>query len=411
MTDGQAKSRMDLPALVGKLMREQDGDVLREGVRVLAQALMDAEVTELIGAERHERTGERTGYRNGSRTRSWDTRVGTIELEVPKVRTGSYYPSLLQPRRRAEQALRAVVQEAYVHGISTRKVDELVKALGLDGISKSQVSRICQEFDTVVELFRSRQLSEEHVYLWVDATYHKVRVDGRVVSQATAVAVGVTADGERHVLGVDTGASEDGAFWTAFLRSLVRRGLRGVRLVISDAHEGLKLAVGKVLGGASWQRCRVHFMRNLLALVPHAAREAVAAVVRTIFAQPDHASALSQLEKVVDGLQVRFSQAATLLSEAAEDLLAHKHFPTEHRTRLHSTNPLERLNKEIKRRSNVVGIFPNPPALLRLVGAILMEQDDEWAVADRRYFSAESMRQLTRPLSPTTAQELLTAIA
>ena len=238
-----------------------------------------------------------------------------------------------------------------------------------------------------------------------------MRVDGRVVSQATAVAVGVTADGERHVLGVDAGASEDGAFWTAFLRSLVRRGLRGVRLVISDAHEGLKLSVGKVLSGASWQRCRVHFMRNLLALVPHGAREAVAAVVRTVFAQPDHASAMAQLEKVVDGLRPRFAQAATLLAEAAEDLLAHKHFPAEHRTRLHSTNPLERLNKEIKRRSNVVGIFPNPPALLRLVGALLMEQDDEWAVADRRYFSAESMRQLTQPVLPTTAQELLTAVA
>ena len=298
-----------------------------------------------------------------------------------------------------------------MHGVSTRKVDELVKALGLDGISKSQVSRMCQELDTVVEPFRTRQLADEYPYVWVDATYHKVRVDGRVVSQATAVAVGVTADGERHVLGVDAGASEDGAFWTAFPRSLVRRGLRGVRLVISDAHEGLKQAIGKVLSGASWQRCRVHFMRNLLALVPHGAREAVAAVVRTIFAQPDHASALAQLEKVVDGLQARFAQAATLLTDAAEDLLAHKHFPAEHRTRLHSTNPLERLNKEIKRRSNVVGIFPNPPALLRLVGAILMEQDDEWAVADRRYFSAESMRQLTQPLSSTTAQELLTAIA
>ena len=293
--------------------------MLREGVRVLAQALMEAEVTELVGAERHERNDERTGYRNGSRPHVWDTRVGTIELAVPKVRPGNYYPSLLQPRRRAEQALRAVVQEAYVHGVSTRKVDELVKALGLDGISKSQVSRMCQELDTVVEPFRTRQLTEEYPYLWVDATYHKVRVDGRVVSQATAVAVGVTAAGERRVLGVDTGASEAGAFWTAFLRSLVRRGPRGLRLVISDAHEGLKQAVGTVLSGASWQRCRVHFMRNLLALVPRPAREAVAAVVRTIFAQPDHASALAQLEKVVDGLRPRFAQAATLLADAAEE--------------------------------------------------------------------------------------------
>ena len=406
-----AKPRMDLSAFVGKLLEEQDGDVLREGVRVLAQALMEAEVTDLVGAEPYERTPERTAYRNGSRTRTWDTRVGTIELAVPKVRPGSYYPSLLHPRRRAEQALRAVVQEAYVHGVSTRKVDELVKALGLDGISKSQVSRICQELDAVVEPFRTRRLEAAYPYVWVDATYHKVRVDGRVVSQATAVAVGVTTTGDRDVLGVDAGASEDGAFWTAFLRSLVKRGLQGVRLVISDAHEGLQHAIGKVLSGASWQRCRVHFMRNLLALVPHGAREAVAAIVRTVFAQPDHPSALTQLEKVVDGLRPRFEQAATLLADAAEDLLAHKHFPVEHRTRLHSTNPLERLHKEIKRRSNVVGIFPNPPALLRLVGAILMEQDDEWAVADRRYFSAESMRQLTQPLPPTSTQELLTAIA
>ena len=406
-----AKPRMDLPAFVGKLLEEDHGDVLREGVQVLAQALMEAEVTELVGAGRYERTDERTAHRNGSRARTWDTRVGTLELAVPKVRPGSDYPSLLQPRRRAEQALRAVVQEAYVHGVSTRKVDELVKALGLDGISKSQVSRMCQELDAVVEPFRTRRLTAEYPYVWVDATYHKVRIDGRVVSQATAVAVGVTTDGERHVLGVNAGASEDGAFWTAFLRSLVKRGLRGVRLVISDAHEGLKHAIGKVFSGTGWQRCRVHFMRNLLALVPHGAREAVAAIVRTVFAQPDHASALAQLQTVVEGLRPRFESAATLLADAAEDLRAHKHFPAEHRTRLHSTNPLERLHKEIKRRTNVVGIFPNVPALLRLVGAILMEQDDEWAVADRRYFSAESMRQLTHPLAPTTAQELLTAIA
>ena len=253
--------------------------------------------------------------------------MGTLELAVPKVRPGSYYPSLLQPRRRAEQALRAVVQEAYVHGVSTRKVDDLVKAFGLDGISKSQVSRMCQELDAVVEPFRTRRLDSAYPYLWVDATYHKVRVDGRVVSQATAVAVGVTADGERQILGVDVGASEDGAFWTAFLRSLVKRGLRGVRLVISDAHEGLKHAIGKVLQGTSWQRCRVHFMRNVLALVPHGAREAVAVIVRTVFAQPDHASALAQLQKVVEGLHPRFDRAATLLADAAEDLLAHKHFP------------------------------------------------------------------------------------
>ena len=406
-----AKGRMDLNEFVGKLLAEQDGDVLREGIRVLAQALMESEVAGLIGAERHERTSERAAYRNGYRTRTWDTRVGTIELAIPKIRPGSYFPSLLEPRRRAERALLAVVQEAYVHGVSTRKVDDLLKALGLDGMSKSEVSRICTELDAEVEAFRSRPITAEHPYLWIDATYHKVRQDGRVQSMATVVAIGVTADGERQVLGVDAGPSEDAAFWTAFLRTLVKRGLRGVRLVISDAHEGLKKGVATVLGGASWQRCRVHFMRNLLATVPHGAREPVAALVRTIFAQPDHRSALAQLHKVADGLRPRFAQAAALLEEAAEDVLAHRHFPVEHRARLHSTNPLERLHKEIKRRSAVVGIFPNRPALLRLVGAILAEQDDEWAVADRRYFSAESMKQLTQPLVTTSQEELLAAIA
>jgi len=402
---------MDFSTFVGKLLEEQDGDVLREGVRVLAQAVMDAEVTALVGAERHERSEDRTAYRNGTRVRTWDTRVGTVELAIPKVRPGSYFPSLLQPRRRAEQALLTVIQEAYVHGVSTRKVDDLVKGLGLDGISKSEVSRICAELDPIVEAFRTRPLTTEYPYVWLDATYHKVRIDGRVVSQATVVAIGVTLDGERHVLGVDVGASEDRGFWTAFLRSLVKRGLAGVRLVVSDAHEGLKAAIGTVLSGATWQRCRVHFMRNLLATVPQAMREPIAAIVRTVFAQPDYPSAMTQLHKVADGLRARFPQAAALLEDAAEDILAHKHFPEEHRRQLHSTNPLERLNKEIKRRSNVVGIFPNVRATLRLVGAILLEQDEEWAVAERRYFSAESMRRLLTPLVTGGDQELLMAIA
>jgi putative transposase len=406
-----AKPRMDLPAFVGKLLEEQDGDVLREGIRVLSQALMETEVAGLIGAERHERTGERTAYRNGTRLRTWDTRVGTIELAIPKVRPGTYFPSLLQPRRRAEHALLAVVQEAYVHGVSTRKVDDLVRALGLEGISKSEVSRICAELDTAVAAFRTRPLTGEHRYLWVDATYHKVRVDGRVISQATVVAVAVTSEGDRQVLGLDVGPSEDRAFWTAFLRSLVKRGLHGVRLVISDAHEGLKQAIATVLSGTTWQRCRVHFMRNLLATVTQGMREAIAAVVRTIFAQPDHASALAQLRKVAEGLRVRFPRAATVLEDAAEDILAYRHFPLAHQRQLHSTNTLERLNKEIKRRSNVVGIFPNPAAVIRLVGAILIEQDDEWAVAERRYFSAESMQEATTPALSSTAQEILAAIA
>jgi transposase-like protein len=332
-------------------------------------------------------------------------------LAIPKVRPGTYFPSLLQPRRRAEQALLTVVQEAYVHGVSTRKVDDLVKALGLDGMSKSEVSRICGDLDPLVEAFRTRALTGEYPYLWLDATYHKVRIEGRVVSQATVVAIGVTLAGERQVLGVDVGSSEDRGFWTAFLRSLVKRGLAGVRLVISDAHEGLKQAIGTVLTGATWQRCRVHFMRNLLATVPHAMREPIAAIVRTIFAQPDYASALTQLHKVADGLRARLPQAAALLEDAAEDILAYKHFPEEHRQQLHSTNPLERLNKEIKRRSSVVGIFPNVRATIRLVGAVLLEQDDEWAVAERRYFSVESMRRLCAPLAVTTDQELLMAIA
>jgi transposase-like protein len=402
---------MDLTAFVGKLLDEQDGDVLREGIRVLSQALMETEVAGLIGAERHERSGDRTAYRNGTRLRTWDTRMGTIELAIPKIRPGTYFPSLLQPRRRAEHALLAVVQEAYVHGVSTRKVDDLMRALGIDGISKSEVSRICAELDTAVAAFRTRPLTGEHRYLWVDATYHKVRVDGRVISQATVVAIGVTTNGDRQVLGIDVGPSEDRAFWTAFLRSLVKRGLRGVRLVVSDAHEGLKQAIATVLVGTTWQRCRVHFMRNLLATVPQSGREPIAAVVRTIFAQPDHASALQQLRKIAEALRPRFPRTATLLEDAAEDILAYRHLPQEHQRQLHSTNPLERLNKEIKRRSNVVGIFPNPAAVIRLVGAILIEQDDEWAVAERRYFSAESMQQPSTPALSSTAQEILAAIA
>jgi transposase-like protein len=402
---------MDLTAFVGKLLEEQDGDVLREGIRVLSQALMETEVAGLIGAERHERTADRTAFRNGHRLRTWDTRMGTIELAIPKVRPGTYFPSLLQPRRRAEHALLAVVQEAYIHGVSTRKVDDLVRALGVDGISKSEVSRICGELDTAVTAFRTRAITGAHRYVWLDATYHKVRVDGRVVSQATVVAIGVTSEGERQVLGVDVGPSEDRVFWTAFLRGLVKRGLTGVRLVISDAHTGLKQAISTVLTGASWQRCRVHFRRNLLATVPQGAREAIAAIVRTIFAQPDHASALTQLRKVADGLRPKFPKTAALLEDAAEDVLAYRHLPSEHHRQLHSTNPLERLNKEIKRRSNVVGIFPNPAALIRLVGAVLLEQDDEWTVAERRYFSVESMGRLTAPSLSTTTQEILAAIA
>jgi putative transposase len=370
-----ATPRMDNTSFVGKLLEQDVVDALPAGVRVLAQALMETEVSSQIGAAPYERSSERIAYRNGYRTRRWDTRVGTIELKIPKVTAGVYFPSLLEPRRRAEKALHAVVVEAYVKGVSTRKVDDLVRALGIDGISRSEVSRICKALDEEVRAFLGRAIQEPCPYLWLDATFHKVRETGRVVSVATVVAIGVTEQGDRTVLGAATGPSEDHQFWTSFLRSLVKRGLKGVRLVISDAHEGLRQAIAKVLHEASWQRCRVHFMRNVLSVVPKQAQDAVAAIVRTIFAQPDHASAMTQLHEVVRMLGPKFPQVAELLEEAAEDVLAHLHFPMEHRRRLHSTNPLERLHKEIKRRTRVVGIFPTRDSLMRMVGTLLAEQD------------------------------------
>jgi putative transposase len=411
-----AKHRMDLPTFVGKLLEQDDVDALHEGVKHLAQLFMEEEVSAQIGASAYERNQERIAYRNGYRSRTLDTRLGTIELKIPKITRGSYFPSLIEPRRRIDKALYAVVTEAYVKGVSTRKVDDLVRALGIDGISKSEVSRICKGLDQDVLAFRNRPIDTEAPYVWLDATYHKVRENvgsakERVVSVATVVAVGVTVAGERTILGVDCGPSEDHVFWTHFLRGLVKRGLKGVQLVISDSHEGLKSAAAKVFPEASWQRCRVHFMRNLLSLIPRDAQGAVGHVVRTIFAEPDHASALAKLREVVTLLDKRFPQAAELLSDAAEDVLSHLHFPPEHRRRLHSTNPLERLHKEIKRRTNVVGIFPNRAALLRLVGALLAEQDDEWQVADRRYFSVGSMQKIYELEGGEGQKELLSAIA
>ena len=391
--------RIGLSELLRKAMIEQDAGFLKEGVRVLSQALMEMEVEEHVGAGRHERSPARTGQRNGYRQRDWDTRVGTVELKVPRVRDSSYFPSLLEPRRRAERALSAVVQEAYVHGISTRKVDELVKALGMEGISKSQLSRLLEELDEEVERFRGRPLEGPYPYVWVDATYLKARQDGRVVSMAVVIAVGVNANsGEREVLGLDVGPSEDGAFWTAFLRSLVARGLGGVRLVTSDAHRGLKGAIEAVLVGASWQRCRVHFMnfmRNALSLVPKAAQQMVGATIRTVFAQPDVGSAREQWRRVSEGFRHRFPRLSELMEEAEEDVLAYAAFPREHWQKIWSNNPLERVNKEVKRRTNVVGIFPNEAAVIRLVGAVLLEQHDEWQVS-KRYFSAGSLAKLDR---------------
>ncbi len=382
--------RMALAALLRKAEAEPGLDVLREGVRVLAEALMDLEVTEHLGAAPHERTPERSGQRNGSRDRAWDTRVGTVALRVPRVRAGGYFPSLLEPRTRAERALVAVVQEAYVGGVSTRRVDDLVKALGMEGISKSQVSRLCAELDAEVERFRTRPLSDPYPYLWLDATFLKVRDGGRVVSQAVVVAVGVTAQGVREVVGVDIGPSEDGAFWLRFLRALVARGLAGVQLVVSDAHEGLRQAIAAVFHGAAWQRCRVHFVRNALALVPKAVQALVAATIRTVVAQPTPEAARVQWRQVADGFRARWPRLADLMDEAEADVLAYLAFPSAHWRQLWSTNPLERLNKELKRRTDVVGIFPNADAAIRLVGALLAEQHDEWQVG-RRYFSAESL--------------------
>jgi putative transposase len=399
---------MALEEFVRKAQLSDDVDFLREGVRTLAQALMEAEVTQHVGAGRYERTAERTGERNGSRERRWDTRVGSISLRVPRVRDGSYFPSLLEPRRRAERALVAVVQEAYVQGVSTRRVDELVQALGLAGISKSQVSVLCAELDGEVERFRTRPLNTaSYPYVWLDATYVKARTNGHVASQAVVIAIGLNAQtGSREVLGLDVGPSEDGAFWLAFLRGLVARGLAGVQLVVSDAHEGLKGAIAAVLHGAGWQRCRVHFVRNALALVPKAAAPLVAATIRTVFAQPEPEMAQQAWRQVADGFRVRYPKLAALLAAAESEVLAYLTFPREHWRQIWSNNPLERVNREVKRRTDVVGIFPTEAAILRLVGMVLAEQHDEWQVA-KRYFSAESLAKLApASLAPATAVTL-----
>jgi len=380
-----------------------DADFLREGVRLMSQLLMELEVEEMTGAGRYERTPERVNQRNGYRHRRWETRVGEIPLRIPKLRKRSYFPSLLEPRRRAEKALFAVVQEAYVKGVSTRKVDELLQALGLTGIDKSKVSRMCQELDELVEAFRNRSLEGEYPYLWLDAIYLKVRQNHRIVNQAVVIAIGVRETGERQVLGFAVGGSEDTAFWLEFLRSLVQRGLKGVQLAISDAHEGLKAAIGQVLAGATWQRCRVHLMRNVLAHISQGDKAMVAAAIRTVFAQPNRQAASQQLAEVVQAMRPRWPKAAALLEQAEDDVLAYMAFPREHWNRIYSTNPLERLNREIKRRTNVVGIFPHEGAVIRLVGAILMEVNDEWTIG-RRYFSLETMRKLKEP-EPLLAPE------
>jgi transposase-like protein len=379
----------DKIALQSLLEKNSDASLLREMIGFAAQRLMELEVETLCGAAHGERSPERINQRNGFRDRDWETRAGTVELRIPKLRKGSYFPGFLEPRRTAEKALTAVIQEAYVQGISTRSVDDLVQAMGCSGVSKSQVSRLCGEIDERVQAFVNRPIEGDWPYLWLDATYVKVREQGRIVSVAVTIAVGVNSDGRREVLGLAVGPSEAETFWIEFLRGLARRGLRGVKLVISDAHEGLKAAVARVLH-ASWQRCRVHFMRNALAHAGKGHRRIVSAWIGTAFAQDDADAARKQWRQVADQLRPRVPKLAGLMDEAEADVLAFMAFPKEHRSKIHSTNPLERLNGEIKRRTDVVGIFPNEAAIVRLVGAILLEQNDEWAV-QRRYMSLETL--------------------
>lgn len=382
-----ATPKIDPMQWLRKQLEEGSSDLLREMIREFAEQLMHAEVGAICGAGYGERSEERLNSRNGYRMRTWDTRAGSMELAIPKLRQGSYFPSwLLEPRRRAEKALVSVVVEAYVQGVSTRKVDDLVKTLGIERISKSQVSVLAKELDEVVEAFRQRPLAGRFPYVWMDALVFKARENGRIVNVAALIAVGVHEDGRRQILGLDVVTTEDGASWLGFLRSLCARGLSGVELVISDAHPGLRDAIASTLTGASWQRCRTHFIRNLLVRVPKSTQSLVATLVRSIFAQPDAESVREQHARIVEQLTPRFAAAATLLEDAKEDLLAFTAFPKEHWRQIWSNNPQERLNRELRRRTDVVGIFPNRDAVVRLAGAVLVELHDDWAVV-RRYMS------------------------
>jgi putative transposase len=370
-----------------------DADFIRQTLQHALQRLMEMDVETLCQAAYGERSDERINSRNGYRDRGYETRAGKVDLKIPKLRTGSYFPGFLEPRRTAEKALTAVIQEAYIQGISTRSVDDLVKAMGMTGVSKSQVSRLCEEIDERVQTFLNRPIEGDWPYLWIDATYVKSRQAGRVVSVAVIIAVAVNTDGVREILGVATGPSEAEPFWTDFLRGLTRRGLRGVKLVISDAHEGLKAAASKVLK-TSWQRCRVHFIRNALAHAGKGQRQAVLAMINTIFVQDTAEAASVQWRSVADQLRPKFPRLAAMMDDAEHEVLTFMTFPKAHRTQIHSTNPLERLNAEVKRRTNVIGIFPNDGAIIRLVGAMLLEQNDEWSL-QRRYMQLEGLQSLS----------------
>ena len=381
-------------ALADLVEKGADSDLLRDMIQYVAQRLMELDTEGLCAAAHGERSPERANSRNGYRERLWQTRAGAVDLKIPKLRKGSYFPGFLEPRRAGEKALAAVIQEAYIQGVSTRSVDELVKAMGMSGISKSQLSRLCADIDERVNAFLNRPIEGDWPYLWIDATYMKVREAGRIVSVAVIIAVGVNTDGVREVLGMAVGPSEAEPFWTSFLRSLTRRGLRGVKLVIADSHEGLKAAAAKVLK-ATWQRCKVHFLRNALAHVGSKQRQMVAAAIRTAFTQETQEAARVEWRAVADRLRERFPKLGELMDSAEDDVLAHLAFPKEHWPQLHSTNPLERLNGEIKRRTDVVAIFPNEEAIVRLVGALLLEQNDEWAASRARYMSLEKLAQFS----------------
>jgi putative transposase len=390
----------DRMALMELMQKGEDGDFLRAIAEAVLQLLMEADVESVIGAGRHERSPERLNYRNGHRARTLDTRLGPLQLRIPKLRQGSYFPPFLEPRKTSEKALVAVIQEAWIGGVSTRRVDDLVQAMGLTGISKSQVSKLCKDIDERVGAFLDRPLEGEWPYLWLDATYLRQRDGGRIVTVAVIVAMAVNTDGRREIIGLHVGPSEAETFWSTFLKKLVKRGLTGVQLVISDSHEGLKRAIGRVLG-STWQRCRVHWMRNALAHVPKGQHTVVAAALRQAFLQPDAAAARQTWRQVADQLRPRWPKLATLMDESEHDVLAYLTFPAQHRTKLHSTNPLERLNKEVKRRADVVGIFPNEASIVRLIGAVLLEQNDEWQVM-HRYMQVEAMVEL---LTPTAGAE------
>jgi putative transposase len=394
-----ALSQSDLSELLDALRAGGDVDLIRSSVEMVLQALIDAEATEMIGAGRHERSSSRTNQRNGTRAKLVTTKAGDVEVAIPKLRHGSFFPSILERRRRIDRALFAVVMEAYVHGVSTRKVDDLVQALGgAAGISKSEVSRICGELDESLQAFRDRPLDHvEFPYVFLDATYVKARSGGRIVSKAVIVATGVSRGGDREVLGVEVGDSEDGAFWIAFLRGLRARGLVGVQLLISDAHSGLREAISSVMLGATWQRCKVHLARNVLGKVPKGSADMVAAAMRTIYAQPDAEHVHGQFDEIVTMLARQFPDAAAILADARDDVLAFTTFPEAHWRKIWSTNPLERLNGEIKRRTRVVGIFPNDAAVLRLVSAVVAETHDEWQDAERRYLAEHTMNLLYEP--------------